>query len=141
MKFFIFAGLLPFVLLLSGCCWFRDDRPEPIGTPYENHVQQRPKTCSPAEAVNAAVSSVSLRMAVSPQGPFRVIPKKKNTALGFQVIDSLDRMRLSRPSSPHILLLEDEISDGIWTFILSHPDGREFMRKSLKIKDTGNEKR
>ena len=139
-RFFEYAVLFPMVLLLTGCCWFRDDRPEPVGTPYTNQVQQHPSAYSSAEAVNAAVSSVSLRMAVSPLGPFRIVPKKKNTALGFQVIESLDRMRLTRPSAPHILLLEDEISDGVWTFLLSHPDGREFLQKSLKIKDIKNGK-
>ena len=136
MKFIKYAGMLPAVLMLSGCCWFRDDRPEPSGTPYASAVQPEDKVCSPDQAVNAAVSSISLRMAVSSQGPFRIIPGKKNTALGFQVIDSLARMRLSRPSAQHILLLEDTISDGTWTLVLSHPDGREFLRKSLKLKES-----
>ena len=126
------------VLILSGCRWFGDNRPEPVGTPYVSSVQQGNKVYSSDEAVNAAVSSISLRMAVSSQGPFRIIPRKKNTALGFQVIDSLARMRLSRPSAPHILLLEDAVSNGTWTFVLSHPDGREFLQKSFQIKDAVN---
>lgn len=138
MNSFEYAALLSMALLLSGCCWFRDDRPEPVGTPYASAVQQGNKVYSSDEAVNSAVSSISLRMAVSPQGTFRIIPKKKNTVLGFQVIDSLVGMRLSRPSAPHILLLEDTVSDGTWTFVLSHPDGREFLRKSLKLKDAVN---
>ena len=136
--FFEYAALLSILLLLSGCRWFRDDRPEPIGTPYVYANQQGNKVFSSDEAVNAAVSSISLRMAVSPQGTFRIIPKKNNTALGFQVIDSLAGMRLSRPSAPHILLLEDTVSDGTWTLVLSYPDGREFLRKSLKLKDNLN---
>ena len=138
MNFFEYAAILAMVLLLSGCCWFRDDRPEPVGTPYASANQQENKVFSSDQAVNAAVSSISLRMAVSPQGTFRIIPKKKNTVLGFQVIDSLAGMRLSRPSAPHILLLEDSVSNGTWTLVLSHPDGREFLRKSLKLKDAVN---
>ena len=135
-KFIKYAVMLPAVLMLSGCRWFCDDRPEPHGSPYAPAVHQEHRGSSPEEAVNAAVSSISLRMAVSSQGPFRIIPRKKNTALGFQVIDSLARMRLSRPSAQHILLLEDTISDGTWTLVLSHPDGREFLRKSLKLKES-----
>ena len=138
MKFIKYAGMLPAILLLSGCRWFCDDRPEPSGTPYASAVRQENKACSPDEAVNAAVSSISIRMAVSSQGPFRIIPGKKNTALGFQVIDSLADMRLSLPSAQHILLLEDTISDGTWTLVLSHSDGREFLRKSLNLKESGN---
>ena len=138
MIFFEYAALLSMVLLLSGCCWFRDDRPEPVGTPYVSPVQQGNKVYSSDEAVNSAVSSISLRMAVSPQGTFRIIPKKKNTVLGFQVIDSLAGMRLSRPSATDILLLEDTVSNGTWTLVLSYPDGREFLRKSLKLKDALN---
>ena len=138
MKFIKYAGIFPAVLLLAGCRWFCDDRPEPSGAPYPSAVHQENKICSPDEAVNAAVSSISLRMAVSSQGPFRIIPRKKNTALGFQVIDSLAGMRLSRPSAQHILLLEDAISNGTWTLVLSHPDGREFLRKSLKLKEAVN---
>ena len=137
MNSFEYAALLSMALLLSGCCWFRDDRPEPSGTPYVSVTQQKEKVYSSDEAVNAAVSSISLRMAVSSQGPFRIIPKN-NTALGAQVIDSLAGMRLSRPSAQYVLLLEDVVSDGIWTLVLSYPDGREFLRKSLKIEDAGN---
>lgn len=130
--------LMIIVLLVSGCTWFCDNRPEPEGVPYDTSVREKPTVCSSDEAVNAAVSAISLRMAVSSQGPFRVIPKKKNTVLGFRIIDSLERMRLARPSAPNILFLEDSIADGTWTFILSYPDEREFMRKSLRIKEPDN---
>ena len=138
MKFAVFAGLFPVVLMLSGCTWFCDNRPEPVGTPYDSAVQPKDRSYSSDEAVNAAVSAISLRMAVSSQGPFRVIPKKKVTVLGFRIIDSLSRMRLSRPSAPHILFLEDSVTEGAWTFVLSYPDEREFLRKSLKLKGYGN---
>ena len=138
MNFFIYAAILSIVLLQSGCCWFRDDRPEPTGAPYVPAVRQNTRIYSSDAAVNAVVSSASLRMAASPQGTFHIIPKKNTTALGLRVIDSLAGMRLSRPSAPHILLLEDTVSDGTWTLILSHPDGQEFLRKSLKLEESGN---
>ena len=138
MNFFEYAAILSIVLLLSGCCWFRDDRPEPTGAPYVPAVRQNTRIYSSDAAVNAVVSSASLRMAASPQGTFHIIPKKKTSVLGLRVIDSLVGMRLSRPSAPHILLLEDTVSDGTWTLILSHPDGQEFLRKSLKLEESGN---
>lgn len=138
MNFFEYAAILSIVLLLSGCCWFRDDRPEPTGAPYTPAVRKNTRVYSSDAAVNAVVSSASLRMAASPQGTFHIIPKKKTSVLGLRVIDSLVGMRLSRPSAPHILLLEDSVSDGTWTLVMSHPDGREFLRKSLKLEESGN---
>ena len=131
------------VLALSGCNWFHDDRPEPSGLPYHAPGPEKHNVYSSDEAVNAAVSSISLRMAVSSLGPFRVVPtRNKTSALGFRVIDSLARMRLSRPDSSSILRLEDRIpADGVWSLVLFHPDGGEFLRKSFKLKDGGNERK
>ena len=136
MIFFEYAALLSMVLLLSGCCWFRDDRPEPVGTPYVSAVQQGNKVYSSDEAVNAAVSAVSLKMAVSQQGPFRVIPRKdRTTSLGYRTIDSLTRMGLSRLQAPDPLCLEDLRNDkNEWTVILHDASGKIFYRKTFLLK-------
>lgn len=136
MKFFEYAVLFPMVLLLAGCRWFCDDRPEPVGTPYDSVVQPKDRSYSSDEAVNAAVSAVSLKMAVSSQGPFRVIPKKdRTTSLGFRTIDSLTRMGLSRLQAPVPLCLEDRRNDkNEWTVTLRDASGKIFYCKTFLLK-------
>lgn len=126
---------LPALLFLTGCSWFRDDRPEPSGSPYAAEVKTPKQVYSEAEAVNAAVSAISLRMAVSSEGPFRVIPtEKKTTSLGYKVIGSLERMRLSQISAPCVLRLEDARTEtGSWCLALRHPDGRVFVEKIFQL--------
>ena len=129
--------ILPAALfLLSGCAWFRDERPEPNGPPYAAGPKSTKSACTEAEAVNAAVSAISLRMAASSQGPFRVVPLKgKTTPAGFQVIDSLARMRLSRIDAAHVLHQEDARNDsGEWTLVLRHPSGSVFFTKTFYLK-------
>ncbi len=123
-------------MLLSGCAWFRDDRPEPDGSPYAAGPRQPTRIYTEAEAVNAAVSAVSLKMAVSSKGPFRVIPLKgKTTPAGDQVIESLTRMRLSRSDAVHVLQLEDTLTGtGEWSLILRSPDGTVFFSKTFHLK-------
>ena len=123
-------------MLLSGCTLFRDDRPDPSGSPYGGTAQTTGQLYSEAEAVNAAVSAISLKMAVSPQGPFRVIPKKdRTTSLGSKTIDSLARMGLSRLQAPCPLYLEDRRNDkNEWTVILLDPSGRTFYSKTFLLK-------
>ena len=125
-------------LLNSGCTAV--DRPEPSGSPYDSPVKPAKEVFSPEEAVNAAVSAVSLRMAVSPQGPFRVIPvAQKTSVLGFKVMDSLSRMRLSRISASATLLLEDSRNDrNEWSVIFRHPDGRIFLSRTFQLKGGGH---
>ena len=128
-------AFLPVLLSLQGCAWFRDDRPEPSGSPYAADVKTPKQAYSEAEAVNAAVSAVSLRMAVSSEGPFRVVPtEKKTTFLGYKVISSLSSMRLSRASAPCVLHLEDVRGGaGLWSLALRHPDGRVFVEKTFQL--------
>ena len=128
--------LLAAAILLPGCTLFQDDRPDPSGSPYGGTSPQAPQLLSEAEAVNAAVSAVSLKMAVSSQGPFRVIPKKdRTTSLGSKTIDSLARMGLSRLQAPCPLYLEDRRNDkNEWTVILLDPSGRTFYRKTFLLK-------
>ena len=128
--------LLAAAVLLPGCTLFRDNRPDPSGSPYGGASHQTGQLYSEAEAVNAAVSAVSLKMAVSPQGPFRVIPKKDRcTSLGSKTIDSLTRMGLSRLQAPCPLYLEDRRNDkNEWTVILLDPSGRTFYRKTFLLK-------
>ena len=122
--------------LLSGCALFRDDRPEPSGSPYGGASAQTAQLHSEAEAVNAAVSAISLKMAVSSQGPFRIIPKKeKITKLGWSTIDSLTRMGLSRFQAPCPLFLEDSLdTNNEWTVVLLDASGRTFCLKTFLIK-------
>ena len=128
-------GLLPALFLLPGCAWFRDDRPEPSGSPYAADIKTPKTFYAEAEAVNAAVSAISLRMAVSSEGPFRVVPtEKKTTSLGYKVIGSLSSMRLSRISAPCVLYLEDvRVGAGPWSLTLRHPDGRIFIVKTFQL--------
>lgn len=128
--------LLAAAVLLPGCALFRDDRPDPSGSPYGGASAQTPQLLSEAEAVNAAVSAISLKMAVSQQGPFRVIPKKdRTTSLGSRTIGSLTRMGLSRLQAPCPLYLEDRRNDkNEWTVILLDASGRTFYRKSFLLK-------
>ncbi len=133
-----FFYILPLtaIFLLAGCSWFRDDRPEPDGSPYAAAPKQQQETCTEAEAVNAAVSAISLRMATSPKAPFRVIPLKgKTTSAGDQVIESLTRMRLSRFDAAQVLRLEDALAgSGEWTLSLRNPDGTMFFTKKYHLK-------
>lgn len=124
------------VLLLPGCALFRDDRPPPSGSPYGGGSGPVIQLYSEAEAVNAAVSAVSLKMAVSPQGPFRIIPKeRKTTPLGLNTIESLARMGLSRIQAPCPLYLEDSRnSKNEWTVILLDSSNRIFYRKTFSLK-------
>ena len=128
--------LLAAAVLLPGCALFRDDRPDPSGSPYGGASAQTAQLLSETEAVNAAVSAVSLKMAVSQQGPFRVIPKKdRTTGLGSRTIDSLTRMGLSRFQAPCLLYLEDRRNDkNEWTVILLDASGRTFYRKTFLLK-------
>ncbi len=128
--------LLAAAVLLPGCTLFRDNRPDPSGSPYGGTSAQTSQLLSEAEAVNAAVSAVSLKMAVSSQGPFRVIPKKdRTTSLGSRMIDSLSRMGLSRLQAQCPLYLEDRRNDkNEWTAILLDSSGRTFYRKTFLLK-------
>ena len=121
-------------LLTSGCTAV--DRPEPSGSPYDAPAKPAEAALSSEEAVNAAVSAVSLRMAASSQGPFRVISvERKTSVLGFKVIDSLVRMRLSRLSASEILLLEDARNDrNEWSVVFRYPDGRIFLNRTFQLK-------
>lgn len=136
MNFRSYIFLLAAAVLLPGCTLFRDDRPDPSGSPYGGTAQTTGQLYSEAEAVNAAVSAVSLKMAVSPQGPFRVIPKKdRTTSLGYKTIDSLARMGLSRLQAPCPLYLEDCRNDkNEWIVILLDPSGRTFYSKTFLLK-------
>jgi len=128
--------LLTAAFLLPGCSLFRDDRPDPSGSPYGGTSTQTAQLHTEAEAVNAAVSAISLKMAVSQQGPFRVVPKKdRTTGLGSRTIDSLARMGLSRQQAPCPLYLEDQRNDNNeWTVILLDASGRTFYRKTFLLK-------
>ena len=132
----LYIFLLAAAVLLPGCTLFRDDRPDPSGSPYGGTVQTTGQLYSEAEAVNAAVSAVSLKMAVSSEGPFRVVPKKdRTTSLGSRMIDSLSRMGLSRLQAPCPLYLEDRRNDkNEWTVILLDPSGRTFYSKTFLLK-------
>lgn len=136
MKYQLSILLLSAAVLLSGCSLFRDDRPDPSGSPYGGTAQTTGQLYSEAEAVNAAVSAVSLKMAVSPQGPFRVIPKKdRTTSLGSQTIDSLARMGLSRFHAPCPLYLEDSLdANNEWTVVLVDASGKIFYRKTFILR-------
>ena len=124
------------LLLLPGCTFFRDGRPEPTGSPCSGQVREQQKIYSSTEAVNAAVSAISLRIAASSRGPFRIIPAEgKTTVLGFQVLDSLARMRLSRISAPTMLRLEDvRTEENQWSIALRTQDGRIFIRREFQLK-------
>ena len=128
------------ILLLSGCAWFHDNRPAPEGSPYDAAAKPPKEQLSytEAEAVNAAVSAISLRMATSTQGPFLVVPDKMEiTPLGYQVIDALTRMRLSRYSSPHTLRLQDgRTNRSQWNFTLRMPDGTILITKTFQLKES-----
>ena len=125
------------LLTVQGCSWFQDDRPPPQGSPYEPGTAVRDQVFSEAEAVNAAVSGISLRMAVSGEGPFRIIPlEKKTSALGHQIRISLVRMRLDRPGAPAWLTLEDSRSDrGRWAITLRRADGTVFYTGTFQLKE------
>ena len=128
--------LLSSAVLLTGCSLFRDDRPEPSGSPYGGNSESVRQRYSEAEAVNAAVSAVSLKMAVSAQGPFRVVPnEKKITGLGFKTIESLTRMGLSRMQAPCPLYLEDSLNaNHEWALVLLDASGKTFYRKSFVLR-------
>ena len=129
--------VLTVLTLLTGCLWFQDNRPEPQGPPYASDAGQPRTACTEAEAVNAAVSSISLRMAASSaRGPFRVVPaEKKTTALGYRIMDSLVRMRLSRFSGANVLRLEDWRGEkGEWSFILRSADGEIWLTRTFLLK-------
>lgn len=133
---FISAVSLLSLMMTSGCACFRENRPEPSGSPYDAPAKPAEAALSSEEAVNAAVSAVSLRMAASSQGPFRVISvERKTSVLGFKVIDSLVRMRLSRLSASEILLLEDARNDrNEWSVVFRYPDGRIFLNRTFQLK-------
>ena len=128
--------LLAAAILLPGCSLFRDDRPAPSGSPYGGAAPAAGLLYSEAEAVNAAVSAVSLKMAVSRQGPFRVIPKKgKVSRLGSSIIDSLTRMGLSRFQAPCLLYLKDTLdTNNEWTVNLIDASGKIFYRKTFILR-------
>ena len=128
--------LLAAAVLLQGCTLFRDDRPTPSGSPYGRDPGTVRQFYSEAEAVNAAVSAVSLKMAVSPQGPFRVIPnEEKITPLGRKTIESLTRMGLSTLQAPCPLYLEDSLdAENVWTVVLLDDSGKTFFRKTFSLR-------
>ena len=137
MKYRLYSLLLSAaVLLLPGCVLFRDNRPLPSGSPYGDGSEPAGQPGSEAEVVNAAVSAVSLKMAVSSQGPFRIIPReRKITSLGLKTIESLTRMGLSRIQAPCPLYLEDSRnSENEWTVILFDSSNRIFYRKTFFLK-------
>ena len=136
MKYRPYMMLLTAAVLLQGCALFRDDRPTPSGSPYGRDPGTVRQFYSEAEAVNAAVSAVSLKMAVSPQGPFRVIPnEEKITPLGRKTIESLTRMGLSSPQAPYPLYLEDCLNtENEWTVVLLDDSGRTFYRKNFPLR-------
>ena len=137
MRYHLYILLLSAAVLLSGCTLFRDNRPDPSGSPYGDVKPEAGQLYSEAEAVNAAVSAISLKMAVSAQGPFRIIPKKNQiTRLGSGTIDSLTRMGLSRLQAPCPLYLEDSLdSKNAWTVVLLDASGKTFYRKTFLLRE------
>ena len=129
--------VLAAVLLLPGCALFRDNRPDPAGSPYGSAKSEAEQPYSEAEAVNAAVSAISLKMAVSSQGPFRIISKKdKITRLGSRMTDSLTRMGLSPLQAPYPLYLEDRLDNrNQWTVALTDASGNIFYRKTFILRE------
>ena len=136
MKYRPYIMLLTAAVLLQGCTLFRDDRPTPSGSPYGRDPGTVRQSYSEAEAVNAAVSAVSLKMAVSPQGPFRVIPnEEKITPLGRKTIESLTRMGLSTLQAPCPLYLEDSLdAEKEWSVVLLDDSGKTFFRKTFPLR-------
>ena len=137
MKYRSYIVLLSVAVLLQGCTLFRDDRPAPSGSPYGGgNTGSVRQLYSEAEAVNAAVSAVSLKMAVSPQGPFRVIPnEEKITPLGRKTIESLTRMGLSTLQAPCPLYLEDSLdAEKEWSVVLLDDSGKTFFRKTFPLR-------
>ena len=130
----LFCSLVP----LTGCrSWFQeDDRPVPTEPPYAVSPAETEKIYSETDAVNAAVSAVSLRLAGSGTGPFQVLPVNgRTTPLGFQVIRSLYNMKQAQSSAPHVLNWEDSRNEqGQWRIRLVR-DGRIFFEKILQIKE------
>ena len=136
MKYLLYILLFSAASLLSGCTLFRDDRPDPSGSPYGGNSHQTGQIYTEAEAVNAAVSAVSLKMAVSSQGPFRIIPEKEKVSrLGFKMIDSLSRMGLSRLQAPYLLYLKDSLdTNNGWTVDLIDASGKIFYHKTFILR-------
>lgn len=131
----LFCSLVP----LTGCrslfLW-EDDRPVPTEPPYAVSPAETEKIYTEAEAVNAAVSAVSLRLAVSGAGPFQVrAVNGRTTSRGFQVIRALYNMKQAQFSAPYILDWEDSRNEqGLWQIRLMR-DGQIFFGKTLKIQE------
>lgn len=122
MMFLLSAGLL--LMSVSGCShWFQDDRPVPAKPPYEPAERERTNALSPADAVNAMTTAISIKSAVNAYGPFVFVADKQKpcSKYGREVLNSLIRMRLSSPSARMMLVLYDEINaKNEWTVKLVH---------------------
>lgn len=135
----LFCSLIP----LTGCRSLirEDDRPVPTEPPYAVSPAETEKIYSETDAVNAAVSAVSLRLAVSGSGPFQVRPVNgRTTPPGLQVIRALYNMKQAQNQAPYILNWEDSrVEPGLWRIRLTLKD-RIFFEKTLKIKAEQHDK-
>lgn len=108
--------LLLGVMFLSGGCACisgpSPERPLPAGDPYSvpSSGTKRSESVSAREErlINEAVSAISLRMALSTEGPYRILWGKKPSVLVERILHSLASMGLIQPRAEHTLLLAEE---------------------------------
>ena len=136
MKIFSLWILFALLMISAGCrSWFEDNRPEPVNPPYQiPENREQIKLYTPDEAVNAAVTAVSLQMAISGIPPVEIRSAKPISLMGGAFRDSLIRMRLAQFRSNASLFYTDHLSEkNVWSLTLKYPDGKIFFSKQYPL--------
>lgn len=115
----VFA-LLSCLLFCSGCALLQDDseKEEPVTTPYtvparkSSSAGKNPGDAVQATLINDAVSSISLKMALSGKGPFKILCAKKPSSTGEKILQGLYLMGQIVPSAKDILYYSETASGG-----------------------------
>ena len=131
-KLILQTGLL--ALLFSGGC-FHDDtaQPEPVTLPYALPVPVPEKAPETSEArieriANEVTSGISLQMALSGQGPYRLVLSGKSSPLREKIFHGLYSMGLIRygENIPVLYYTENRKENTLQIFLGKSPGKNDF---------------
>lgn len=140
----VFSALLVCLLFSSGCAlWHEDDGgTEPVTIPYAVlHPGKMPagnpsQTSALEASINEAASAVSLKMALSGKGPFKILSVRKPAPAGEKILRSLYHMGLIVPTAKDILYYSDTVSGGILSIRFGTVlNGSDFYTISIPIQE------
>ena len=127
LRFLICAG---FLLFSGGCAWYEETGPEPVSPPYTVAVPsgkadtEKPLRNREEHIVNEIASGISLQMALSGKGPYRIVfSGGRCSVLQAKVFHTLRSMGLVRREAEELLYCTEIRKNGSLEFHLGFSPG------------------